>query len=487
MQHLQSPRVYHSGIGLTSYRANLQYNMAEDDRIVAQMGNRIGLLEESLKSHRTAMALNVENTDVAFNTAQVLTSLAEAVLESETQQVARVPTRGLLEEAVELFTKCLASQQRAYEQMRIEIAKAQEEQADQEREIFQQEVPGDGKVGDDMDMSSTASSAGGEWATVEEPLTPGTILETCTAQLGALTTLLGLYEPTDLANIEPRTRLGLGTANEYIPTLINLLGDSPFQRIEEKPSGPTLSIASPTTTEPLTTTPKDDALLAVAHFQATLAELAYRNNQTTATQYLESIQSLFSALSPSDQSSSPTAASLNTRSAAADALLDVASAIADSPNPDLDTWWNALANAQQLLTALSTGPSAALLPAARLADAFMARGDADLFRFRITLLEGANAAWANSRTKLVSNAGVFYRGARAYAEKAEKRELRETADTKALIAEVLKEVVEGGASIVAKAEWRARAKGVAKGLEQMVEEGVLGREEAEGVLKILST
>ena len=58
----------------------------------------------------------------------------------------------------------------------------------------------------EADTSSVASANIGEWATVEETLTPYVILETCTAQLGALTTLIGLYNSTDLSSLEERVR-----------------------------------------------------------------------------------------------------------------------------------------------------------------------------------------------------------------------------------------------------------------------------------------
>jgi hypothetical protein len=87
-----------------------------------------------------------------------------------------------------------------------------------------------------------------------------------------------------------------------------------------------------------------------------------------------------------------------------------------------------------------------------------------------------------SKPTLVANAGVFYRGGRTYAEKAGAAVVRAAADAKAIVAEILKEVATG--SGVMKDNWKGRGEDVARVLEQMVEEGIVGRENVEGVLTI---
>jgi hypothetical protein len=147
---------------------------------------------------------------------------------------------------------------------------------------------------------------------------------------------------------------------------------------------------------------------------------------------------------------------------------------------DVDIQWTALTQAQSLLTQLASAPYTSILSASRLADIFLARGDMDLFRFRIALFADAKPAWVKSKMVLVGNAGVFYRGARTYAEKAGAAEVRAAADAKAIVAEILKEVAGGSQAV--KGTWKGRSAGVARVLEQMVEEGIVGRENVEGVL-----
>ncbi|KAH8726793.1 hypothetical protein GQ44DRAFT_738568 [Phaeosphaeriaceae sp. PMI808] len=487
-------KLYPQSFDLAYNKANLEYSITDDERIVSQLGNRPALLEEALISHRFAISLNPTNTDILFNTAQVLTSLAEILLESGTQETAKVPARELLEEAVNIFKGCLESQQHDYEQMQAEIAKAQA--SGEYREAWEGNGVslGNNQADDETETASGSSEAPGDWATVEEPLTPEAILETCTAQLGALTALLGLYDPSDLSNIEKRAHDGTETATAKIPALINLIDMSPTPKTKAEPeAGPTLSIGS-SAVEEVTTTPKNDAALAIANFQATVAEVAYRSGRGNSTEYAQTIEQIFSKMaSNTDGTASSELAMANIQSSYADALIDLTSALADgtqytpsSPtfSTDVEIQWTALTQAQNLLTKLSAAPYTSVLSASRIADIFLARGDTDLFRFRISLFEIAKPAWVKSKMVLVGNSGVFYRAARSYAAKAGALEVRGVAEAKAVVAEVLKEVASGSRSV--KESWKGKGVGVMKVLEQMVEEGVVGYEIVEGVVKYVT-
>jgi hypothetical protein len=470
-------------------RAHLEYSITEDERIVSHLGDRTALLEETLVSHRFAVSLNPSNTDVQFNAAQVLTSLAELLLQSGTQETTKVSARALLEEAVDIFTNCLESQQREYEQMQADIAKARASGEYQEAWEGGVSLNND-KAEEEAETASNSSEAPGDWATVEEPLTPEAILETCIAQLGALTTLLGLYDPSDLSNIEKKAHDGLDTATAKIPALIDLIETTPSVKPKDEPkAGPTLSIGS-SAVEEVTTTPRDDAILATATFKTTIAELTYRSGRSASTEYAQTVEQIFSKISESsDGSASSELAVANIRSSYADALIDLASALADgtqytasSPtfSTDVEIQWTALAQAQTLLTQLASAPYTSFLSASRLADIFLARGDVDLFRFRMSLFETAKPAWVKSKSVLVGNSGVFYRGARTYAEKAGVAEVRSTADAKAIVAEVLKEVASGSQDT--KPHWKGRGADVARVLEQLAAEGIMSRENVDGVL-----
>ncbi|KAF2476591.1 uncharacterized protein BDR25DRAFT_277843 [Lindgomyces ingoldianus] len=485
-------RRYPSSFDLSYNKANLEYKMSEDERIAALLGNKVDLLEETLRSHRTAIALNPDNTDVLFNTGQVLTSLAEALLESRTQEIMKASAITLLEEAINVFAKCLASQQHEYEEIQIEIARAQASQEPQDSLDTPGHIVDETTKQESMEMSSTSSDGPGEWATVVEPVTPEAILETCIAYLETLSILIGLYGPSELAHIEQRAQTGLETANIKIPALIGLLQISP-KTIEEPVPGPTLSIASQSAVEEPKSSPKDDASLAAAKFRANVAEVSYRTGQTTIIQYAGQIEQIFAPLiEPLHSNTGLDPGLVNSLSVYADTLMDLASAISDSSQhsdessthlADYDSQWAALTQAQTILTQISSGTATSSLSPSRLADIFLARGDADLFRFRISLLDIAKPAWAKSKMVLVSNAGVYYRGARMYAEKADDLKVHKAADAKATIAELLKEAANG--SNMRKLDWKSRGEEVVRMLEQMIEEGIVGKENAEGVMRYI--
>ena len=194
---------------LRSNRAHLQYEISEDERIAPCLNStKAALLQETLAAHRLAVSLNGENIDAQFNTGQVLSSLAETLLETEVEADAKNAARDMLEEACDLFTKCLGAQQRQYELTLSELAELSSKHngsPSNDRDLVTESHAASDEQNDMLDIARD-SSITEEWAVVEEALTPESILETCTAQLGALTTLLGLYDLEDLPSLEQRTK-----------------------------------------------------------------------------------------------------------------------------------------------------------------------------------------------------------------------------------------------------------------------------------------
>ena len=82
---------------------------------------------------------------------------------------------------------------------------------------------------------------------------------------------------------------------------------------------------------------------------------------------------------------------------------------------------------------------------------------------------------------VVANAGVFYRGGRSYAQNAGAVHTRAIADAKATVAEILKEVSSG--SSTRKENWKGKSNDIAPVLGQMVEEGIVAEENAQGLLE----
>ena len=142
-------------------------------------------------------------TNVLSNTAQVLTSLVEALTEDRSGSVSKEDGLRYLEEAIELFQRCLTLQEFHYAE-----SQAQEEATAQNPQPLEVEIPdteasSSPATSSHVSAPSTApSEAGGSsitqpaeeerWATIVEPVTNDTLLDTVLAQLETLTLLCEL-------------------------------------------------------------------------------------------------------------------------------------------------------------------------------------------------------------------------------------------------------------------------------------------------------
>ena len=480
--------------------------MTQDARIASQLGSTIDLLQETLESHRFALSLDQENADILFNTAQVLTSLAEALTEhvksDDPAQESKTAARALLEEAFRKFSECLTRQEAEYAeiQQQIEAAKAQEEQAGLATDNPATSEAHDASLAsspEDMETSSTSSEPPEEWATVVEPITPEALLDTVIAQLGSLTTLVSLSAPADANTISQFSNLALPLINTKIPHYTSLL-PPPSSAPDASPAPPPSLRLSATSPEDTPTTPKDDALLSSAAFRAALLDTSFRSNLLSAPLYSAHLAETFTPLLPAPSAPLSTNGATNAITAYAEALIDFAAAVSakeplattttvtpstspspaapTTPSPTRKDQWTALSKAQTLLARL-TAPTSPL-PAPRLAALFLLRGDAEMHRFRLACAADAASSWAGSAGVLVRNAGVYYRGAVAWAERAVEAgvevELRGAAEVKAAVAECVRAVVVDGEGMGGvEPFWRARQAEVGEVLAGMVEEGLV--------------
>jgi hypothetical protein len=475
------------------HRANLEFIMILDDRIAANLGKKLDLLQEALRSHRRAIALDQENTDALFNTAQVLTSLAEELIDSGGLE-SKNHAKELLKESTDIFAKCLASEYQGYEQIRSDISNAQASQdaaADIGR-LALSESTGE----EAMDTSSVSAHSPAEWATVVEPVTPGGLLKSCAAQLGALTSLLEVSDHYNLADIQSRLDDGLETVNKRIPLFINYMEATPsLKRPEEPTAGPTLSLA-PSAAEEEDISPKSEALIAAANFRAGLLESRYRSGHMQTLQYATEIEQIFAPLLPDlSQNQRLDINRYYALAAYADVLFEFATAVSfmtrqqwpdsmSTPEENLEAQWAALSQAQSILTKLSLGEHTSRPSPARAADIFSARGNIDLLRLHVASLDNAKPLWVNSRRTLASNAGVYYRGARLFAERAGAVEDYQMTDAKAVVAEILKMVFSGEQS-TGDERWKDKREEVISVLQGMVEDHLIGERERETVMSWL--
>lgn len=279
---------YPDSFDLAYNKAHLTFQLFQDERISPNLGDRVQVLEGALEAHRYALRLNEDNPDILFNTAQVLTSLAEESGDvSDHSQKENVVQ--LLQEAVELFSSCLDRQEMLlYE--------------------FQHSLEGTNSPTANAAPSSASASAtsppassGVQWATVEEPVTSAVILDTAIAMLACLEGLLAASVPAESSALAAISEIASPLIHTKIPSFVSLIPESALEEAREAIHLPTLSISS---TSSATFTPgnksqkprnprfeaKMEAGLAIASFQTTIAETEYRSNLSTLDTFSSRIQ-----------------------------------------------------------------------------------------------------------------------------------------------------------------------------------------------------
>lgn len=323
--------------------------MTQDSRIASQLGLPIDLLKETLQSHRYALSLNEENADALFNTAQALASLAETLYESKGEE-AKPEAIPLLQEAVELFSSCLTRQELEHEtQTQMQAARTDDEDTAMDSSTRTDEPSLS------MEESPSTSEPPDEYVTVIDPTTPSTLLETLLAQLSALTTLTDFSAPTSSSTLAMLSSLASPLIATKIPFyLAQIPSTAPDDDHPTPPAGPTLSISASGTAALSRPKPPPspqaaaaaEASLAVAAFDAAMAEAEYRSRLTDAQAYASRLADAFEPLlqaapapgtsraaTPLAMSSCQPPASAELLCAYADRLVDLDGALADAAEP----------------------------------------------------------------------------------------------------------------------------------------------------------
>lgn len=407
--------------------------------------------------------LNQENVDILFNTVQVLTSLAEALTDDGRSIVSRTNDEVKvnqavqhLREALDLFQRCRTLQEFHVSQNEEELAEAKkrfEEQAHApQEEVGPQEPSGNGN---DPSGGSNGSDGDVQWAMVVEPITRDSLIDTAIAQLQALSTLCGLLtleHSTELAWVE---EYSTGLISEKLPLYTQ---DASPERLKE-------------------------VALAKSAFICSLAEASYRVNRLDFETYQNELSNAFASLG--DISADPDALVVQ-----AEALISFSTAIGEveqpdpSKNPDRyrraqGLRWQALSSALDGLTKASKLPTT---EQQRLPRIHIARGDTEMFRWRLGAAPWSHPPAVQHGAVLLNNAQTYYRGAAAIARQQAMHgavnalEYEAEGLSKEAIAAALGSNVQKLANLLArnKAEVMRRA-------EEMVEDGLA---EAEDIKKV---
>ena len=300
-------------------------------------------------------------TDSSSNTAQVLTSLAEAICEGKKpSQSPRDEALRLFQESLELFQKCLNVQESKL--CRDEHNRTSEAQSPP-----------------DVDNNTSVVSDVSEeefWASVEEPVTHDTLLDTTIAQLDTMTAICGLgFSYTALAWVE-----------DYYRTTL-----------KEKA---TIYLAG--------STRHHEAGLAHAKFTCALSDAAFRGGQLGLPTYETELNMAFTnqdlCLSSDPQSLCGKADAELAFHASVQAALQQAQPIDMAHISSM--CWKHITRALDSLTAASRLPGAQNLPRIHLR-----RGDCELLRLHLGEAPLNYSLATKSAPTLLKNAEVYFRSA----------------------------------------------------------------------------
>lgn len=184
--------MYDEGLGLFPNAFDMAYNKARIQYDITQRPSLLFearapvavLLNEALGSHRRALQLDSDSPDVMFNTAQVLVSLAESLEDDDSLSMAS------LEEALTLLEQCYARQELA-------LAEAKQYPSPEHNSNpEEQEEGGEVSLGGaaDPNAENDGFESDLQWASVVEPTTVSSLVDTCCASLDALSAWYGLLD-----------------------------------------------------------------------------------------------------------------------------------------------------------------------------------------------------------------------------------------------------------------------------------------------------
>ncbi|RYO80092.1 hypothetical protein DL764_009943 [Monosporascus ibericus] len=379
--------VYGEGLQKFPDNFDLAYNKARAQLEIATHPVLVEKLEESvletlqiaLESHRYALHLDPDDANTLFNTSQVLASIAESVANDEYPQHALQ----LLEEAIGLQKKCLDIQEAQYSES-LELERMAEEETRQGNPSETADVTRD-------DPEAGTSDSEEQWATVVEPVTQATLIDTALAQLSVLTTF------SDVLSSKP----------ECAPA-------STLAGVEKHWSGLEHKLGVLSTNNPERS---QEIALNRARFVSALLEGGFRLGQIDGDSYKKGRDSAFAVENLQLQTSAE-ALIANARS-----LMAFNSAIADTKSNDqhLSTLrWNALTTSISNLNAASKIQGT---DQQEIASTHLLRGDASLSLYTMGTPPTSYQSAIVQATQLLKNAEVYYRNASKLSQNQEEKDV----------------------------------------------------------------
>lgn len=311
-------------------------------------------LTTALESHRYAIQLDPRNANALFNLAQVLSCLYDELPESTEGLEASI---GILQEAVSHLNSCLTLQEEGFGRQQAELKATAQDAAEEAIE----QVPS---------RPDTPSSADEAWATIEEPITSSTLLETGRELLEVLIDLCGLLADSK--------RDGLQDIEFQAEELMRRLGFY-VENAEQNA--------------------REELFLTHARFESAKLEAAFTTGIIDLPVYDSRLKGAFENLASEEEATVLYQYAVS--------LVDLVRATDRTPG-STQLHWNRLTRALDMLATATQRP--------RLGDLFAVhalRGDIELMRLRLSTVGDlpANLKSDSVRNTLLDNAEKYYRGA----------------------------------------------------------------------------
>jgi len=387
---LRAIEIYNNGLArhprdfdLAYNKARLELDLSQQPSLVAKLPvSLVELLQQAQKSHRYALGLNQENSDILFNTAQVQISLAEEISEDATYGT-QDDSEQLLREALDLLNACFSRQERLMEEQKAPPFDDGDENAQ-----------GGVSLNEGGFNHSETSSEVEQSATIQHPVTVSDMLDTACASLSALTLLISLGNLPDLSKL---STMADSLITNTIPQCMSQL---PEDQRSEAAAEVALQSAELT------------AAVSNAEFMANGISLSVYASRVGIFETLN-LQSDLAAICTYADTLIELATAMVQKQTSEGSALHSLSGAGSVPSDSIGSAaWQASSRAQSLYGIASKLQNNPDLTAHRKAMIYESRGDVEMLRFRLTAPEWQLSTSLQEKAKdLVNNASIYYRGA----------------------------------------------------------------------------
>ena len=392
-------------LDLAYNKARVLYEIATNPLTIKQLQTPlIDALEIALTAHQYASELDPDYPDTLFNTAQVLTSIAEELTSIPGRITSSHDNRKAVEylkEALEAQSRCLAIQEQNFTEQTALKKQLVNSSVGSQTTSVQQSSP--------LNCSQPIASSGspacdeGEWVEVIEPVTADTLIDTVIAQLATLATLCGIIPDIEFYDYD---RDAVLLTTETLAATLLLTKLPAYVSYFTSPPQPER---------------QSEVNIAKANFSSAFLEASYRVMKIDAKAYKQERNSAFAFISTAQPPIEELLADLDSLGSYVAALTDSQIPTQNAPYDvpkDGPPLWGALNSILQRLTQISQHQSVSSNPSANpspspltQADIHYQRGDISV---QLRSLGDPPYLFPQAREnafQLLQNAQTFYKNA----------------------------------------------------------------------------